>query len=460
MINKQQTKFKTQHFAIDWWLILILCGLTAISFIALFGSKAMYYNNGLNLRWDKNEVKQFTWIGVSVGVILITIYLGNDFFRKYSRLLYVGSTFLLFYILIARYIPGLKTTVPEINGAYRWIILPGIQLQPSEFVKIFLVFSVAKIAADFIEKSFSPSAKVYRKLILHMFIVSAIPILLIFLQPDTGIPTVMAISIFTILLASGVPWRYIFAIVFSLIAVLLFIYVIYHIPFTRALIDANPLVSYRFSRLEVFFLGGSDISSSTAGFQTSASLTNIGSAGLFGHGFQNSIYYTPESQTDFIFTIIASDFGFIGSLVTMTLSLLLDVRIYRILRKSVNPFDVYVGAGFLIILIFQQFFNIGMALGLLPVKGMTLPFISYGGTSLLSYAFVIGFIMNIHSRNVLSAQKSTIVFEDDSLQKELLRNIPTYNEKVPDDLILPSLTEEEPPLEFKQTNVERTRFIQ
>lgn len=423
-----------QRFYIDWWLIAILLCLICVSFLAIFGSRAMYFNNGRGLYWDKNEIKQLTWIGVGVGICLIIVYLGNDFFRKYSRLLYFFSLFLLLYILIGKYIPGVKSTTPLINGAYRWIVLPGFQLQPSEFVKIFLVFSVSKVAADFIEKTFEPNPKAYQNLMLRILGISFFPILLIFLQPDTGIPTVMVISIFAILFVTGVPWRYIFIITLSIISFFAVVYLLYNIPFTRNIINSNPIISYRFNRLESF-ISGSDGTSGSAGFQTASSLTNIGSAGFFGHGFQNTIYYTPESQTDFIFTVIASDFGFIGALITMTLSLLLDVRIYQIIRKSSKPFDVYVGSGFIMILIFQQFFNIGMTLGLLPVKGMTLPFVSYGGTSILSYAIVIGFMLNASSRNTHLAKQSTETY---SIQDELLNAIPAYNDQIPEDILLSS----------------------
>lgn len=424
---------KKQRFHIDWWLIAILLGLITISFLALFGSRAMYFNNGRGLYWEKNEIKQLTWIGVSIGICLIIIYLGNNFFRKYSRLLYFLSLFLLVYIAVGKYIPIIKSTTPLINGASRWIVLPGFQIQPSEFVKIFLVFSVSKIAADFIEKTFNPNPKAYQNLMIRILGISFLPILLIFLQPDTGIPAVMVISIFIILFTTGVPWRYIFIIILSILAFIAVIYLLYHIPLTRQIIDSNRSIAYRFSRIESF-ISGSDGTTGSAGFQSASSLTNIGSAGLFGHGFQNTIFYTPESQTDFIFTIIASNFGFIGALITMTLSVLLDVRIYQIIRRSSRPFDVYVGSGFIMILIFQQFFNIGMALGLLPVKGMTLPFISYGGTSILSYAIVIGFMLNASSRNIAAAKGT----ESYSIQEELLNAIPVYNDQIPEEILLNS----------------------
>lgn len=461
MKNRKLKNSTTPKFFMDWWLLLILFSLITISFLAIFGSKAMYYNNGLGLRWENNEIKQLIWLGVSIVIILIIIYLGNDFFRKYSRIFYLSSTFLLVYILVGKYIPGIKSTVPQINGATRWIVLPGFQLQPSEFVKIFIIFSASKVAADFIEKSFEPNPKAYQKLMFKIIGISFIPILLIFLQPDTGIPTVMVISIFTILFTIGVPWRYIFIIVSSVLGFFLIIYLLYHIPFSRNIIDSNPTISYRFSRIESF-ISGSDGTTANSGFQTASSLTNIGSAGFFGHGFQNTFFYTPESQTDFIFTIIASDFGFVGALVTMSLSLLLDVRIYKIIKKSANPFDVYVGSGFIMILIFQQFFNIGMALGLLPVKGMTLPFISYGGTSLLSYAIVIGFILNIHSRNVNSQlpihTKPVKTIKDSHLQKELENAPELYSDQVPED-ILNSSPKEDVPTQVKPKPPIKSRFV-
>ena len=121
----------------------------------------------------------------------------------------------------------------------------------------------------------------------------------------------------------------------------------------------------------------------------------IGSAGIFGHGYNKTPIYFPESSTDFIFAVFASNFGFIGVLVLLGIIIYLDINIIKLTRKKIEDTDKFIVAGILGMLIFQQIQNIGMTVGLLPITGITLPFVSYGGSSLLSYMLMVGIIINI-----------------------------------------------------------------
>lgn len=139
--------------------------------------------------------------------------------------------------------------------------------------------------------------------------------------------------------------------------------------------------------------------SSKAGYQLKNGITAIGSAGFLGHGFNKTPLYYPEPQTDFIFATFSSNFGFLGSCILIFIFLLLNIRLIKIAEDSKNNINKYVVFGALGMLIYQQLQNIGMTFGLMPITRITLPFVSYGGSSLLSYMIIIGLILNIHNEN-------------------------------------------------------------
>ena len=140
--------------------------------------------------------------------------------------------------------------------------------------------------------------------------------------------------------------------------------------------------------------------SSASGLQLTNGLTAIGSAGITGHGFNMTPIYFPEMQTDFIFAVFASNFGFFGSVLLILLIIFFDINIINLASKSSNLYDKLAIGGIIAVLLFQQIQNIGMTIGLLPIMGITLPFISYGGSSLLSYMVLIGMIFNISNENL------------------------------------------------------------
>ena len=135
-----------------------------------------------------------------------------------------------------------------------------------------------------------------------------------------------------------------------------------------------------------------------SGLQLENALAAIGSAGVFGHGFNNTPIYFPESSTDFIFAVFASNFGLFGAVILIAIIIFFDTRLINMATKKIAPRDKFVLAGILGMLIFQQVQNIGMTVGLLPITGITLPFISYGGSSLLSYLILVGIVLNISNQ--------------------------------------------------------------
>ena len=140
--------------------------------------------------------------------------------------------------------------------------------------------------------------------------------------------------------------------------------------------------------------------SSSSGLQLTNSLIAIGSAGIFGHGLNNTPIYFPEMQTDFIFAVFASNFGLLGALLLILLIIFFDINLIHTVSKTTNFADKYAIGGIIAVLLFQQIQNIGMTIGLLPIMGITLPFISYGGSSLLSYMLLVGMIFNVSNESL------------------------------------------------------------
>ena len=140
--------------------------------------------------------------------------------------------------------------------------------------------------------------------------------------------------------------------------------------------------------------------SNSSGLQLTNGLTAIGSGGLFGHGFNHTPIYFPEMQTDFIFAVFASNFGFIGVLILISLLIYFDLNIISLSSKTTNSYDKFTVGGIIAVLLFQQIQNISMTIGLLPIMGITLPFVSYGGSSLLSYMILIGMLFNISNEKL------------------------------------------------------------
>lgn len=362
---------------LDKTLILYVSIFAIISLISIY-SASMYLSKTLgNL-----VLKQAMWYAVGILFIFIIYKLKISFFIKISPYIYLFNVILLL---------GLLFVGPVINGSRCWYIIEGIgSFQPSEFMKISLVLIEAYIIDKFSSKE--KNTKNEFKLIALIFIVFLIPSILTFLEPDTGAVIIYFIITLLMLFISGIRLRWFIIGISMLIIVVASFLAFFFLKQDMFIKIFGSDFFYRIDRV-INWQNGS-------GMQLENSLAAIGSSGILGHGFNKTPLYFPEAGTDFIFSVYASNFGLIGSCIFILLVMLFDIHLIKVGMNSKNIYK-YIISGILGIFIYQQIQNISMTLGLLPITGITLPFISYGGSSLLSYMILIGFVISIYNEKEL-----------------------------------------------------------
>ena len=365
---------------VKWNINLIICLFLfmIISVVTIYSAQTYLSPSLGNL-----SLKQLIWYIVGIIIILVTVRIGHDKFYKHSKFLYLMGNILLLLLLFF---------ATPINNSKCWFVIPGLgSFQPSEFMKIFLILVIGVTVSSSLENKKGLSFKDEVLLIFKVIILFFIPSILTFLEPDTGVVMIYFIICVSILFLSTIRKRW-FIISFSILFILLglFLYLYFWNQNTFVDIFGTDLF-YRIDRLLDWKNG--------TGMQLENSLTAIGSSGIFGHGFNNTPIYFPESGTDFIFAVYASNFGLAGSLILVLLIAYFDFTLIEIAKKTKNNADKFVVIGIISMLIFGQFQNIGMTLGIVPITGITLPFISYGGSSLLSYMLVLGILFSIDSNS-------------------------------------------------------------
>ncbi len=324
-------------------------------------------------------LKQSIWYVIGALLVIVILKLKNEYLYRHTWFLYIFGNILLV---------GLFFFGTEINYSKCWYTIPGIgSFQPSEFMKIFLMLALATLIHDFRSDYKNPAVKDEFIFILKSLVVLAIPSILTFMQPDTGVVLIYFIIYCVMMFISGIRLRWFISGV-SLVAVIgVSVLLLYFFKEDLFIDIFGTSIFYRLDRIFDWQNG--------SGLQLENALAAIGSAGLFGHGFNKTPLYFPEASTDFIFAVFASNFGLVGCIILIGIIIFLDINIINIARKKINDTDKYIIAGILGMMIFQQVQNIGMTIGLLPITGITLPFVSYGGSSLLSYMVLIGIILNI-----------------------------------------------------------------
>ena len=352
---------------IDKNLIYTLAVLSIISLLSIYSAGCLVGNKLLVL-------KQILWILVSIFVIYIILKIGNSFIYKSYKYLYIFINLLLLLLLIFG---------KPINNSKCWFNIFGITIQPSEFAKIILIITNAMV----INNHFKNNKNKELLLIIKILIITIIPSLLTFLEPDTGVVIIYVIISFTMLFISNINIKW-FTI--SILLILLFLSIFLSMYFYNSdtfikIFGTNFF--YRIDRLLDWKDG--------VGMQLVNAKSGIGAAHIFGFGFNNTPIYFPEAQTDFIFSVFAINYGFIGAVILIATIVYLDIHIIKIGISAKNKVDKCVVSGIISMLIFSQVQNIGMNIGLLPITGITLPFISYGGSSLISNAIAIGILLNI-----------------------------------------------------------------
>lgn len=338
--------------------------------------------------------RQLLFISLGAIVAFVVVIIGSDRIRALRWWIYgfwmIPLLGLYAYAELHIPIPLVKEAT---NGAVSWYNLPGVgTIQPSEFMKIGIVLVVADIIQKHNERYPHVKRTFITDLNLLFKIMAAVlpPAFLIFIQPDSGITMIILFFIAMMIFASGIQWRYILT-VGGIAVVVITAFILLVGVFPEFLTDVLKIQAYKLSRFSGWFDPFGTIGSH--GMQLAKGLLAIGSGNLVGNGFQSSTVYFPEAHTDFIFAVIGMDFGLIGTLITVILCGLFDYEILNTATLNRGHYNSYVCIGIFGMLFFQQIQNIGMTIGLLPITGVTLPFISYGGSSSLSYMILFGLVL-------------------------------------------------------------------
>lgn len=370
---------KESRFKVEKNILIPIILFAIISIITIYATRSMISSDLQNL-----YLKQILWYVLGFGIAYLMMTIGNKFLYNNAYIFYFIGIILLILVLFFG---------SEINNAKCWFVIPYIgSFQPSEFMKIFLIITLSRMINDFNEEKNTNDVMEEFKFLLKVLVVVGIPSILTFIEPDTGAVLIYFIITITMLFIGGFRARW-FIITLGTILILGSIFIsIYFLNQDLFIKIFGTSFFYRMDRILNW--------SSSSGLQLTNGLTAIGSAGVLGHGFNSTPIYFPEMQTDFIFAVYSSNWGFIGTILLLGLFIYFDVTIISLANKTYSNYDKLTIAGIISILIFQQVQNIGMTIGLLPIMGITLPFISYGGSSLLSYMILVGMIFNVSNENL------------------------------------------------------------
>lgn len=366
-------------YKVEYGILIPLILFAIISIFTIFSAVTLLPNS-----YNSLPVKQIIWYILGFILAYFIMFTKNEIITRNAWTLYIIGIISLL---------GLFIFGKSINNARCWYELPGIgTIQPSEFMKIILIIVLSKMINEFNEKYNDPTVMEEFKFLLKVIGVVFIPSLLTFLQPDTGVVIIYLIITTIMLFIGGIRYRW-FIILFSFLA--LIIGTVLSIYFISNDLFVDIFGTSFFLRVDRLLDW-----SSGSGYQLEKGLASIGSAGLFGYGYNNTPLYFPEAETDFIFAVFASNFGFIGSIVLILLIVFFDIKLILTAIDCDKKEYKYMMAGIIGMLLYQQIQNIGMTFGLLPITGITLPFISYGGSSLISYMIMLGIILNISNENI------------------------------------------------------------
>lgn len=388
---KRSLSYTKQPNRFDFGFLAILVGMMLISLISIYSSFNLMTQNGTSVL-----LQQVVWYSFSFIIMGVIMFFGNDTIMQYIKKIYFILIGCLIYLLLSKYLTkfighSLPLASP-VNGAFSWFQFPFGSFQPSEFMKIVLIIISSNIINEHnlnrAMVTYTSDIELFKKIAQW----AAPPLLLILLQPDTGICLVIGISLIVMLMCSGIKKQWILIGGGLLLFVLI---VFFYLFFFQYEFLTKFIAGYKLLRITAWFYPEENLT--TSGMQLYTSLLSLGSGGLTGFGLMPNMQSIPEAHTDFIFAAIGQSFGFIGTSIVIFICLALDLYILRIAIHTTNMTEKYIISGVLGILIYQQIQNLGMVTGLLPITGITLPLISYGGSSILSYFICFGMIMNISS---------------------------------------------------------------
>ena len=348
--------------------------LISVILLSIFGLVMIYSSSSIWAEYKYNDSHKYLKnqaLFFFIGLFLLKV-VSNINYKKYFK--YANKIlFICIILLILVLIPGIGTVR---NGSRSWFGIGSFGIQPSEFTKLAMIIFTSKYLSN------NPnSMKNFKKGVLPILLIVIGIFGIIMLQPDFGTGTILVMTIIGMLFVAGLDLKIFFK--FAVMGIV-------------GVVSLILIAPYRLKRILSFLNPWSDPLGS--GFQIIQSLYGIGPGGLFGLGFGNSIqkhFYLPEPQTDFIFSIISEEFGFMGIIIISALFIIIFFSSLKISMKCDNLFGKYLSFGITFGLIFQTVLNLSVVVGLIPVTGVTLPFLSYGGSSLIITMISIGIILNI-----------------------------------------------------------------
>ena len=351
----------------DWGILICVLLLVIMGLIALYSAT---YNSELY-----EFKKQCIYVLISIPIFILIVYLDYSIIAKFSTYLYGFSIILLIAVLFTS----------AINGASSWFNIGFFAFQPAELCKVFVILFLSTTIVN-IQKNSRKEINRFSKLTIIIGIV-ILPVILIAMQPDYGSAFAYIISLILILYVAGIDKKYI---IISFLLVLILVPLMYFFV----------LPSHAKSRIDVFL--NPDLDPRGAGYNIIQSKIAIGAGKLLGMGYlkgtQTHLGFLYPKTTDFIYAMIGEEFGFIACSLIIVIYVVLITRAIVIAKTARDDLGSYIAIGIVGVLLFHVLENIGMTIGLLPITGIPLPFISYGGTSLITNFILIGLLINISSR--------------------------------------------------------------
>jgi len=351
--------------------VLLLCtiGLALIGVVAVYSATRGPGPDFI----DSYLVRQFAFVVIGGGVMIVCAVVDYHKLHDWAWLFYGATTALLVLVI--------SPLGSQSKGAQAWFALGPFQLQPAEFAKLSLIGVLAFLLSEF-------KSDIDLRRLAALLLVAAVPMALIMLQPDLGLVLILSVITLALLVVGGVPTRYL-----AVLAVVGVVGVV-------GVLNSPILKEYQINRLTAF--ANPQDKSNPAVYNIDQSKQAIASGGVSGQGLfdgpQTKLGFVPEQQTDFIFTAVAEQFGFVGSAMVLGLYGVICYRIWRIASIARDPFGSFVCIGVLAMFAFSVFENVGMAMGIMPVTGIPLLLLSSGGSSTITAFAGIGLVLNVHMR--------------------------------------------------------------
>ncbi len=352
--------------------------------LIVYGVAMVYFATRDDIEGDPLAYARAQVINAAVGLVLLVVISVIDYevYRRWQWALY-GFAVLS---IAAVYVVGTVT-----RGSRRWIELPFFNLQPSQLGLFLVTVALGAFLVDRVELLGT------RKITVAALVYAAIPAALVFFQPDFGTSTVYVALVLALLFFFGTPWTHFAAL--AGLGLAAFAAVVWMLP----IVGLELIKSYQMDRLLVFLDPGRDPGGT--GYNVAQSMIAVGSGALTGRGeqaTQTTLDFLPEHHTDFIFSVIGERFGFVGAVVLLALYVLLLWRALRIATLSRDMYGSIMAGGVAAMLLFQMFVNIGMTIGIMPVTGIPLPFVSYGGAAMITFLLLVGLLESIHVRAMIA----------------------------------------------------------